>query len=381
MTNYCIGCDNIVGGESGLISKVASVLEKAGHHCEKLNVGPNYVQSKGLSSSSKGKTAVFIVGGSDIGTYVDFRDGIKNGYYHYKFVWFAFASWTATTDKWITENGLKNTGLVRAHDDNFSSQSSISPYLGKSADYFFKENEAYMDYVYGETPEELANKILGNKTNDTESSSSSTIKEALKEVLSGWDGDVECYIRDDTVYVHKIKDPTTAELVLAEGRDVLYDSVKITDVNPSTVNNLTVRFGDTEYNFRDDDLIKRFGEVSGEVTIDTSEVSDNSTALSIANTEWAKIKRNNGHSIECKSVGGTEWQVGQWVRVYLPSFEVDDYFYLSKVSQNDDREWSSNLTFVDYPPSLGEPVKETESEDEDENEDSTEYSESTESTT
>ena len=57
MASYCVGCDNIVGGEKKIISKVAKVLKDAGHDVEQLSVGPNHVQSKGLSNNSKGKIA------------------------------------------------------------------------------------------------------------------------------------------------------------------------------------------------------------------------------------------------------------------------------------------------------------------------------------
>ena len=69
--------------------------------------------------------------------------------------------------------------------------------------------------------------------------------------------------------------------------------------------------------------------------------------------------------MECKVLGNTKWKIGQWVRVYLPSFNIDDYMYLSKVSQDDsDGDWVCNLTLVDYPPSLGEPEAKEESNDE-----------------
>ena len=265
MTSYCVGCDNIVGGEKNIIDKVAKVLEKAGNTCERLNVGPNYVQSKGLSSSSKGKVAVFIVGGSDIGTYIDFRDGLKNGgYYHYKFIWFAFCSWTAKT--WITGEDLKNKPLVRAHDDNFSSQSSIAPYLGKSADYFFSKNKDKMNYVYGQSPEELAQKILGGGTtaddkNKSKEGGGSNVKDCIQKLLKHWDGDVECYIRGDEIHINKVRNPEKYySCMIKEEVNVITDSISITDVNPDTPNHLIVTWTGGKIEFRDEKAIVRFGE-------------------------------------------------------------------------------------------------------------------------
>ena len=376
MTNYCVGCDNIVGGESNIISKVAKVLEKAGNSCEKLNVGPNFVQSKGLSTSSKGKVAVFIVGGSDVGTYVDFKMGLERGYYHYKYIWFAFASWTATTDKWITENGLKNTGLVRAHDDNFSSQSDIAPYLGKSADYFFQQNKSKMNYVWGQTPEELANKILNGGSDDSSNSSSgSNIKEAIKDVMYGWDGEAELFVRGDTVHIRKIPSPSTATLSLVEGENIKFDSTNINDVNPSTTNYITCEYEDKILTIQDDYLIKRFGKIEETVSVDDT-VSNLNDAKEFLEREWAKIKRDNGHSLECTVRGDSKWKQGLWCRVYLPSFKLDDYMYITKVSEDDEKgDWKVKLKLVDYPPGFGEPASSNdgdESEDDEDNSD-TEY--------
>ena len=414
MTDYIVGCDNIVGGESNLIERVCKVLESKGHTAQRLSVGPNFVQSSGLKSSSSGKVAVFIVGGRDIGTYVDFRDGIKNGYYHWKYAWFAFASWTAHS--WITKEDLKNKPLVRAHDDNFSSSSSIAPYIGKSADYFFQENKQYVNYVYGQTPEELAKKILAGGGDDgDDGSSASTIKEALRDVLSPLDGEVECKVINDKVYVNKIPEPESSfNLELFEGINVSHDSVTITDYNPDTINKLIVHWNNGEdIVYTNDELIDRFGEKVSELdavkTIIVTETDDSSSetdssdtnttnddsdnesntsntdtstkevpvetyeeALNFAKTEWAKIRRDNGHTIECRVNASPEWRQGEWVKVYFPSFNEEGFMYITKVSQSiSPSNNQCNLTLSDYPPSLGEPKENSEDDSEEEEEETT----------
>ena len=398
MSTYCVGCDNIDGHEKGYIQKVIQVLEKAGHTCENLGVGPNVVQSKGLKGNSKGKIGVYLVGGSDIGTYVDFAAGLKQGYYHYKYAYFAFCSWTAHS--WITEQDLKNKPLVRAHDDNFSSGGSLSKWIGKSADYFFSQHKDIMDYVYGQTPEELGERILnGNTSSKNSSSSSSSIKEALKEVISAWDGDIECFVREDTVYVQKIADPTTTKLSIIEFQDVGYDSISLTDINPQTPNILNINYKGIAYEIKDEELIERFGENVKTISINDKDIENkikeaknnikkyqalklkykknskeykrieeyikknadktdkNKILQEYIEREWKKLQRDNGRTLELEVKGNSKWKGGQWVRVYLPSFNIDDYMYISKMSQDDSEEWTCNLTLVDYPPSLGKPTK------------------------
>lgn len=408
MTNYIVGCDNIVGGERNLIDRVAKVLESKGHNVERLSVGPNYVQSSGLKSSSSGKIAIYIVGGSDVGTYVDFLNGMKRGYYHWKYAWFAFASWTAHS--WITKDELKNRGLVRAHDDNFSSQSDIAPYLGKSADYFFSQNKQYLNYVYGQTPEELAQKILSGGDDESKDSSASTIKDAICEVASFWDGEVEIKVDQDIVKLRKIPSPEEDHIIdeIIEGGNVQLNSISIQDYHPDTVNTLKVHWpGGDDIILTDDGLIARFGEkikevdavkrivkieddntqkttsdVTDETTVDTEEdissvsttsyeevpVENYNEALEFANTEWAKVRRNNGHEIELKVIGNYNYKPG-WVKVILYSYPTNMWMYIKAVNHeiSENGEFNTNITLVDYPPSLGE-WNETDFEEETEDE-------------
>ena len=77
-------------------------------------------------------------------------------------------------------------------------------------------------------------------------------------------------------------------------------------------------------------------------------------ALAFANCEWNKIKRDNGHTLECQTVGATQWRTGEWCKVYMPSFDIDGYMYITITSQSSEGgEWGTNLTLKDYPPGWG----------------------------
>ena len=408
MSTYVVASDNINGSESSYISTVISKLEAKGHTCENAGVGPNTIQSRGLSGSSTGKIGVFIVGGSDAGMYADFVAGLKRGYYHYKYMWVVFASNTATTDKWITCNGLANTPLVRAWDDNYSGSSIES--VGKTAKQYFEANKQYINYVCGEKGcsfDSIANKLANGGDDEEAESSASSIKEALREVLSALDGEVECKVINDTVYVNKIPEPESSyNLELLEGINIVSDSLTITDYNPDTINKLIVHWnGGEDIIYVNDKLIERFGEKTSELdavktitvteteetTVETASndedtgentepvtetktktttkevpVENYDEALTFAKTEWAKIRRENGHTIECKVIGAPEWRQGEWVKVYIPSFDEEGFMYITKVSHQDspDNDWISSLTLTDYPPSLGKPKENTESSEE-----------------
>ena len=430
MSDYIVGADNIDGKERSYINIVIQKLEAKGHHCQSVGVGPNHMQATGLSASSTGKIGVFIVGGSDIGTYVDFVSMMKRGAYHYKYVWFCFASNTATTDKWITCNGLKKTPLVRAHDDNFSSGSSIAPYIGKPAAEYFKANKQYIGYVCGAkgcTFESIANKLAnGGNEDEKGESSASTIKDAIKEVASFWDGEVEIKVEQQKVKLRKIPDPETDHLEesIIEGTNIHLNSISIQDYHPDTVNVLKVHWpGGDDIILRDEELISRFGEKPREMdavkrivkerddseestptsssdTAETSTTDDTTTedeeseaasvsttsyeevpvetleeAQTFANTEWAKIRRNNGHEVELKVIGNHNYKHG-WIKVILYSYPVDMWMYIKAVNHEitENGEYNTNITLVDYPPSLGE-FNETDSEEEETEEEEEETTE------
>ena len=221
--------------------------------------------------------------------------------------------------------------------------------------------------VTGKNATELGNnlvKAMNGEVDSNKSSSSSgtSIKEALKKAVSGWDGDVEVRLQEDTIYVNKIPNPTTTKLSLNEFENVQYDSITVTDMNPSTVNKLILTYKDYQLTIKDDDLIKRFGENSQKITADKT-IKSLDDAKAFLNREWNKIRRDAGRSVELKVDGGPEWRVGRWVRAYLPSYFIDEYMYISKCSHDEDgsNNWTASLTLVDYPPSFGTfPEEETE---------------------
>ena len=78
--------------------------------------------------------------------------------------------------------------------------------------------------------------------------------------------------------------------------------------------------------------------------------------------EWNKIRRDDGRQVELKVNGHPRWKTGIWCRVYLPSFFIDDYMYISKTSNDEDgsNNWNTSITLVDYPPSFGTYEEESE---------------------
>ena len=436
MSTYYVCSDNIDGREQSRINALIDALKKKGHEAINGGVGPNTVQSHGQSSSSSGQIGVFICGGVDIQVFWDFVQGIGS-YYHYKYFIYVYASDTATTDKWLTCNGAKNTPTVQAHDDNYSGGRGDA--IGKTVHQYCTEHKDKIWYACGRlgcTFDEVIENFLkgiGAGDDKEEGSSASTIKDAIKEVASFWDGDVEITVDQDKVKLRKIPDPETDHLEneIIEGKNIHLNSISVQDYHPDTINVLKVHWqGGEDIVIKDDALIERFGEKpkemdavklvikDGESSIspttisntDTTSTTDTTTdasitdstttedttsdtsstsnttyeevpvdtyeeALTFAKTQWAKIRRDNGHEIELKVIGDVNYKPA-WVHVKLYSYPTDMWMYIKagnhEISENG--EFNTNLTLVDYPPSLGE-FNETDSDEESEEDEETTDSE------
>lgn len=281
MTTYVIGADNIDGKEQSYIDAIKSVLEGKGHTVESLGVGPGNVQSYGLKSSAQGKQAIFVVGGSDIGTYAD----MSNSYYHYDYIWFAFASWTATT--WITCDALASTPLVRAHDDNFSSNSAIASYIGKTAKQFFDDHKDKMYYVCGDSAEVLGQRILSGGGGSGGSSSSSSggtsttapllegkwsFQELISEICNGID--IMFLVKRNMVLITDYENLFSDAIFIREGKNTAAPEEDIKqwqleegsyDMNINKYgyyNSVTVNYSGGSVTETYDDLVNIYGEIN-----------------------------------------------------------------------------------------------------------------------
>lgn len=385
---YYVCSDRIDGKEQSYIQDVISELEAAGKQATSGGVGPN----KESLRNSKGSedTVVFIVGGGRAGaTWASFVKSVE-GKKDFAHTIVAYAGWTSNPH--VSCEAARTETLIAEWDSGGFYQSWMpSYYEGHTIVTFCEKYSSVLSFCCSDESasdlgKKIANGTCGGGTNDEQGgSSASTIKDAIKEVISYWDGEAECRVENDTVYINKVPDPSKATLELKEGVNILADSVSITDVNPDTVNFLTVHWtGGSDIVKRDEALIARFGEKpleleavkrvpssSSDENTDSEESATESTtttqteelpvetyteALEFANVEWAKIRRDDGHTIECSHLAGTEWKVGQWLKVTIPTFDEDCYMYINKVNHSEsDSGWESNITLVDYPPSFGDP--------------------------
>lgn len=353
MSTVVVGCDANGVHDAQVQSTIAKALEKQGHKVEKLPVKSTAFADYdwGKTGNPRGKIGVYIIA-AGTNSITDAYDN-KNGF---KYCYFVIRG-----DLPVPPNNRKGFETAKIGGDA-DCKGNCAKAVGKT---FPQMNEIFKDHchmVFGTTADEMAAelvKAMGGDVSDSKSSSKSSsgssIKEALKQAVSKWDGEVEINLRGDTVYVNKIKDPSSTKLVLNEYDNIIYDSITATDVNPQTINTLKLTFKGYELKLTDDALIKRFGVIKKSINA-PKEIKTLEEAKKYLNREWNKLRRNNGRQVELKVPGHHKWQTGKWVRTYIPSFFIDDYMYISKASHEEDgtSNWLTSLTLVDYPPSFGE---------------------------
>ena len=368
MSTVVVGCDVNNSRDHEVQNTVCKALEKAGHKVEKLPVDSNEFATYDWGErgrNPKGKIGVYII-----------ADGIYsiadryNNSGGFKYAYFIIRG-DLGRPRMKTRKDFE-TRPIGADPDCTGICARIR---GKSFPEINKIVKKKCWVVFGRNGNEMASELIKAMGGDLSTSSSSskskskstgstgsTIKEALKKAVSKWDGEVEINLRGDTVYVNKIKDPTSTKLVLNEYDNIIYDSISATDVIPTTVNTLILNYKSYELKLTDNTLIKRFGVVKQTIKAPNT-VKSLDDAKKYLNREWNKIRRNNGRQVELKVNGDMKWQTGKWVRTFIPSLFIDDYMYISKTSHEEDgtSNWTVSLTLVDYPPSFGAAEKESSS--------------------
>ena len=115
------------------------------------------------------------------------------------------------------------------------------------------------------------------------------------------------------------------------------------------------------------------GKTKKKTVVEEIPIDNYEEAYEFAMLEWNKLKRDNGRVLECQALGSTRWLCGEWCKVYLPSFDIDNYMYIIRTSQSSEGgDWTTNLSLVDYPPGWGKEEIKTEEDGDDDEENSDE---------
>lgn len=272
MSHYIVGSDRSGKSDNKCIEKVCQVLRDNGHTADNIGVTPNLEAQ--FRSKGKGCIGVFLVNGICIGTMDSVTQVVKSGLMDY---WFIGITKSYYGGGLKLPDDLTTKKLKIAHDDNFTKEPRRSELNGNyTVAEFCQENSQYMGYAYGDDCEQVAQSILnGGSGGGAGTDSSSDDKneptpmsylDMIKDLISVWDGDVECKIRQNKMYINKVPQPDP-KLWVVESNNIVSGQAKVTDYNSDTVNTLNVDYddGNHQITITDEYLINRFGEVSADV--------------------------------------------------------------------------------------------------------------------
>ena len=150
MTNYAVGIDYGGIGDAKILGDIVNALKQcSGGAVTSLGVGPNKVQSYGLSSSASGKTGVFITNGVGLATPND----LAQSYYHYDHVIFVWPQYI--NNQYMSDENIKSHVIKGEHDWNRASSWNVG---GQTAAQWFSANSK-VDLVAGKSAEDIAQRI------------------------------------------------------------------------------------------------------------------------------------------------------------------------------------------------------------------------------
>lgn len=270
MSHYIVGSDKSGKSDNDCIEKVCQILRDNGHTADNIGVTPN-LESQ-FRSKGKGCIGVFLVNGICMGTFDSVMSVVKGGLMDY-IIFGITKSYYGGGLKLPEELSSKKVPI--AHDDNFTKEPRRSQLDGKyTVKEFCDENNQYINYAYGDDCEQVAQSILqggggaggsgtgSETTSDDKEPTPVSYLEMIKDLISVWDGDVECKIRQDKMYINKVTQPKP-QLWIVDGNNVVSGSAKVQDYNSDTINTLNVEYANhsNTITITDDYLINRFGPV------------------------------------------------------------------------------------------------------------------------
>lgn len=308
MSHYIVGSDKSGKSDNDCIEKVCQILRDNGHTAD--NIGVNSNLESQFRSKGKGCIGVFLVNGICIGTVDSITQGVvKKGIMDY---WFLGVTKSYYGGGMNIPDELTTKKVPIAHDDNFTPEPRRSELNGKyTLSEYCNENSDYVAYAYGDDCEQVAQNILAggggagsgtdNSSQDKNEPTPVSYLDMIKDLISVWDGDVECKIRQDKIYINKVPQPKP-QLWIVDGNNIVSGSAKVQDYNSDTINTLNVDYDNHSHTIKitDDYLINRFGPVEETIEAEKTvtdysgdvqqiKTEDGSNGGSQSQTLWTQI--------------------------------------------------------------------------------------------
>ena len=364
MTNYAVGIDRGTSQDSAILNGVVNGLKKCGGgEVVSLGIGPNRVQSYGLTSAAKGKVGVYISNGVGLATPND----LAQSYYHYDHVVFAWPQFI--DNQWMSNENILNHVVRGEHDWNRASNWNVG---GQTAAQWFSSNPK-VDLVAGTSAEDIATRIChktyvtasgnpGSATAGGSGGSSSgsgksntspllngemTFEELVGEICNGIDLLFLCkrstvVVTDfETIFAEaKYLRENNSDAVEAENIKLWQledDSYELNVNQHGFYNTVYVHYNNGTVKESFDDFVKVYGEVA--ITYEDKNV-DKKTAEMKAKAYLAAHLRDLEMTVEATILTEPDIDIGDIVTINNPKTmqnsykEVPEYLFVKGVNTN-----------------------------------------------
>ena len=168
--------------------------------------------------------------------------------------------------------------------------------------------------------------------------------------------DLEIFVWLDTVYVLAIPSENNPALQITGTDNLVYDTIDLKEGDPTITNVVKVQYGTGKtYNMavaQDKDAVDKYGETLP-LTIKGDKL--NSTeALALAETNLGKVRRDAGLELDCTVIGGPDWYICRWARVYSAKYDVERTMYIGRVDHKmaPGSPWTVDLATFEYRPTI-----------------------------
>lgn len=138
-----------------------------------------------------------------------------------------------------------------------------------------------------------ADASTSEESDNSDSNSTCTYWEMILDLIAPLDGEIECRVEGDKVFINKIPEPEKSNLWIREGVNLTSDNLTLTDYNPETYNTFIIHWLGGTIILTDNFLINRFGlKILEKDATKKSTNTSKSTSTDTSNTEDSGVLDN-----------------------------------------------------------------------------------------
>ncbi len=196
----------------------------------------------------------------------------------------------------------------------------------------------------------------GGDTGNGSTSQANTYWDMLIQLSDPTEHDLQFTVYLDYCIVEPVPDSAEASLYADTTKNIIEDSVNITDGEPTATNNVIVNYGRAirtqQVKVQEDELVKKYG--LSKPMIFNKPKYNYQEAYNFGRKQLGKLIRDNGYKIELDMLGHPEIWINLWIDVNANKYKVNQPMYITEFSLETDADTAlkDSVTLTEYRPTL-----------------------------